>query len=192
MTPLLQQAHPAWQPVLAAYNKAANPTDRHAAGLFALMRFASTEPNVRQGYPRPDGFAAYSLYRDNWWCYTIPRTDLDDRDIDTNLLGITTVATVGTPDPPFLTPALRAEANAEVTKLAKVPNASNYFAAQALAWKSARPTDPRTPELLGQALRVERNSCTDKASPELAHQLFLALHLSYPTNHWTKRYQTWE
>ena len=49
MTPLLVHCRSAWAPVLAAYNASTTPNERTLNGLLALMRFASTEPSVRNG-----------------------------------------------------------------------------------------------------------------------------------------------
>jgi hypothetical protein len=179
-----------WQPVLAAYDRAASAKDRKAAALFALMRFASTEPNVREGNYREDGFATYSEYRDNWWCFTTPPTQRESG--DDAVWGFTSLAHPDVPDPVFLTAEDRAEAAKENATLRSIPRASDYLPAEALAWQRAYPKDPRAPELLGQAFRVVRNACRDKTSTETEHQLFVMLHSTYPKNEWTLRYKSWE
>ena len=211
MAPLLIACRAAWKPVLDAYNAAATPEQRHAAGLFALMRFASTEPSVREAEERRNGFATYDEYRQNWWCTTVPKAGLDV-DYQPGYRGDASGgAELPAPPPPlFLTSADLAEARAEVALLEKVPNASTYFAQQALAWMKLHPQDPQTPELLGQADRVLRNSCRverpydsktgqptgDPHDPNLtanlAHALFDALHTHYPSSAWAKRYSSWE
>ncbi len=195
LSPILIRCNAKWQPVLSAYNTAASPEDRKAAALFALMRFASTEPNVREGNYRVDGFATYSLYRDNWWCYTIPPAapaNQSQQPIGYMIFGPTSIAHPDVPDPPFLTAHDRGQAAREIAILSSIPLASDYLPAQAIAWQRAHPDDPRAPELLGQAFRVVRNACTDKTSSDTEHQLFLILHRRYPTNQWTIRYRSWE
>lgn len=197
LSPILTQSHAAWASVLQTYNAAKASDDRHAAALFALMRFASTEPNVREGEERNEGFATYSSYRDNWWCFTVPPAEppdpadhsADDPEIFT---GVYSFAHSSTPDPIFVTTADREEAVKEIAQLRNIPRASVYFPREAFAWQKAHPHDPRTPELLGQAFRVVRNACGNKSSSEAEHQLFLALHHTYPTNHWTLRYRSWQ
>ena len=188
LSPLLIAAHDQWKPVLDAYDHATAPADREAAALFALMRFASTEPDVREGYSRPDGFATYSSYGDNWWAYTIPQPDADMTKFE-GYAEITTFAHTSVPDPPFLTPQERAEASTEIATLKAIPAAGDYLPAEALAWQKAHPHDPRSPELLGEAFRVARNGSA-KVGHE--HELFLVLHHQYPINHWTLQYKTWQ
>ena len=209
MTPLLVHCRSAWAPVLAAYNESTTPNDRKLNGLFALMRFASTEPSVRYGEERRNAFATYDAYRQNWWCTTVPQPY---GDVDDNLQYSSYKKPPLTPlaKPLFLSPADNAEAAAEVALLEKIPSASQYFATQALAWWKLNPADPHNPELLGQASRVLLNSCrtelpydskTNKQTGDpndpnltanLAHALFDALHKDYPQSTWTKRYKSWE
>jgi hypothetical protein len=197
LSPVLIRCNDKWEPVLSDYDRAKSPEDRKASALFALMRFASTEPNVREGNYRFDGFATYSYYRDNWWCFTIPPTQRGqgswrEQYNDDTGWGFTSLAHPDLPDPAFLTAADRAEAAKEIAALRSIPKASDYFPAEALAWQHAHPNDPRAPELLGQAFRVIRNACGDKTSTETEHRLFLMLHRQYPTNHWTLQYRSWE
>jgi hypothetical protein len=191
LSSILISCNAKWQPVLAAYNRATSAQDRKATALFALMRFASTEPNVREGNYRVDGFATYSEYRDNWWCFTIPPAKRTQEGEDA-VWGFTSLAHPDEPEPVFLSAEDRAEAAKEIATLRAIPRASDYLPAEAFAWQRAYPKDPRAPELLGQAFRVVRNACTDKTSTETEHQLFLALHGQYPKSLWTSRYKSWQ
>ena len=191
LSPILIHCNAKWEPVLSAYNRAASAQDRKATALFALMRFASTEPNVREGNYREDGFATYSEFRDNWWCFTIPPAKRTEESEDA-VWGFTSLAHPDVPDPMFLTAEDRAEAAKEIATLRAIPKASDYLPAEAFAWQRAYPEDPRAPELLGQAFRVVRNACRDKTAKETEHQLFLTLHSKYPKNEWTLRYKSWE
>jgi hypothetical protein len=190
LSPILIQCNSNWQPVLSAYDRAKSNEDRKAAALFALMRFASTEPDVREGNYRVDGFASYSNYRDNWWCFTVP-PDARSQNGETGW-GFTSIAHADIADPAFLTPTDRAEAAREIAALRVIPKASDYLSAEAFSWQRAHPQDSRAPELLGEAFRVVRNACGDKTSADTEHQLFLTLHREYPTTHWTLRYRSWE
>ena len=220
MTPVLESCRATWKPVLDAYDNASTPTDRHAAGLLALLRFASTEPSVRDGEERRSGFATYDEFRQNWWCSTVPlpseTVDAEPasfhpgRDPDapygSDPAGLTTHPHTAPPPPAFLTAADLAEATAQAAQLRAIPNASTYFAQQALTWYQQHPSDPRTPEILGQADRALRNACRrdppydpkDAAnSPgpytkDLAKQLFDTLHQHFPNSAWAKRYATWQ
>jgi hypothetical protein len=212
MEPVLTGCRATWKPVLDAYNAAATPTARHAAALLALMRFASTEPSVRLGEERRNAFATYDVYRQNWWCRTVPTPggtidEYSDMNADPKL-GPQIEAS--NPPPPFLTPADLAEAHTQVAALEKIPSASTYFAQQALTWAKLHPKDPATPDILGEADRVLRNSCrTDPPfdektgqvanrpndmtlTPNLAKALFTVLHRDYPNSPWAKRYKSWQ
>jgi hypothetical protein len=216
MAPILEGCRPAWKPVLDAYAAASTPSDRHAAGLLALMRFASTEPSVREGEERRQGFATYDELRQNWWCSTVPRPTetvdsaplgwFPDRDPDapygSDPATMTTHPHIVPPPPAFLTPADLAEAHTEAAALRAVPNASTYFANQALNWFRDHPRDPRDADILGEADRVLRNACrhdppygkppTPDSTVTLAHQVFDTLHQNFPESAWAKRYKTWE
>jgi TolA-binding protein len=193
MTPLLIACRAAWKPVLTAYDAATTPEQRHAAGLLALMRFASTEPSVREGEERRNGFATYDQYRQNWWCSTVPAPG--DTVDNSPAMPQTDTQTTKAPTPStplFLTPADLAEAHTEVAALQKIPNASDYFAAEALAWTKLHPKGPATPDILGEANRVLRNACRSDNTPKLAKALFDTLHRDYPKSSWTQKYDSWE
>lgn len=214
MSPLLIHCRIAWKPVLTAYDGSATAADREANGLLALMRFASTEPSVREGEERRNGFAAYDEFRQNWWCSTVPdeggSVDSDAVVMAKASADLPAKSKTGTPLPLFLTATDRREADAEVLALRKIPRASQYVGLRALAWYRAHPKDPRTPDILGEADRVIRNSCrndppydpkTGKAvgnptdltlTANLAHAIFDVLQRAYPQSAWAKRYTTWE
>jgi hypothetical protein len=208
MTPVLVQCRPAWAPLLAAYDASTTDNNRKLNGLLALMRFASTEPSVRYGEERREGFATYDSFRQNWWCTTVPAPDgtVDDNISYTNTdRNITPIAR-----PLFLTAADTSEADAEVTALKKIASASQYFTTQALSWWKLHPSDPHTPDVLGEADRVLRNSCRTELpydskkgkyvgdphdlniTTNLAHRIFDVLHKDYPQSTWAKRYKSWE
>lgn len=209
MTPILTGCRAAWNTVLAAYDAASTPDQRHAAGLLALMRFASTVPSVWDGEDRRQNFATYDAFRQNWWCSAVPRpreTIDSDPDLPATVDEGSAPAIV---PPPFLTSTDLAEAHNEVASLEQIPRASTYFAQQALAWQKLHPADPQTPDILGEADRVLRNSCRkDPAMDEhgnthenpgdmalttnLAKALFETLQRNYPASTWAKRYKTWQ
>jgi hypothetical protein len=189
MTPLLENCRATWKPVLTDYDSATTPLDRKATGLLALMRFASTEPNVRGGEERPEGFATYSEFRDNWWCSISTDTNTP-ADGSSNTPRKTPAAL-----PLFLTAEDSATAKRELAAMikGKDTSASTYFATEALTWLHAHPKDPRTADILGEANRVLRNSCGyEKITPPLAHALFDAIHKNFPQSTWAKKYPTWE
>ncbi len=200
MTLALTGCYASWQSVLAQYDSSATAEDREANGLLALMRFASTEPIVRDGEQRPEGFAAYSPYRDNWWYGSDPgggppRGMDSAADVGPRLPGLfkTVPAPLAElPDPAFLTVDDRAAATQEVKALRAVPCASDYFARAALAWQRGHPADPRTADILGNAERVIRSGCSTDATKELNHQLFVVVQTKYAGSAWARKYNTWE
>jgi len=214
MTPILAACRSVWKPVLTAYDSAMTADARHSAGLLALMRFASTVPSVWDGEERRQGFATYDEFRENWWCSTVPKPGQTiDADPEPSIrVGYTPPpapkVTVPAP-PPFLTQADLNEAQTEAAALERIPRASTYFAQEALAWQKLHPDDPRTPDILGEADRVVRNSCrkdqpydehgtrhlnpTDMTlTSNLARALFETLQRSYANSPWAKRYKSWE
>jgi hypothetical protein len=192
LSPDLAQCQPAFADWLNQYSAARTPQGRHVLGLLALMRFASTEPTVRAQLERD--FAAYDGMRDNWWCdYNPLAPDAGPADdTSTHLFGTVMVAIAVQPDPPFLTAADRAQAQEEITRLQKIPSASDYFAQQALTWVKDHPTDAHDAEVIGFAMRVVRNACRSDKTGDLNHQLFDLLHRRFPSSEWATRYTTWE
>jgi hypothetical protein len=192
LSPYLSGCQAAFKQWLDQYNAASTPDERHVLGLLALMRFASTEPNVRVGLERD--FAAYSEYRDNWWC-SEPDWNVQNLPVAKRpalLFSQAVVPRIQQPDPPFLSDADRATVDGELAKLEKIPSASDYLAEQALDWVNRHPADPHDADLLGFATRVVRNACRSDATKELNHQLFDLLHRRFPKSEWATRYTTWE
>ncbi len=200
MTPLLSGCYPAWQPWLAKYDGAAGAEDREANGLLALMRFASTEPIVRDGEQRNEGFATYSGYRDNWWQESKAGGAPVDANGKVDMGGSVLATFFGTvpataaelADPPFLRAEDRAAAGREVKELRGIPCASDYFADAALGWQRKHPDDARTPDILGFAERVVRSGCRTDATKELNHRLFVVVQGKYAKSEWAGKYKTWE
>jgi hypothetical protein len=207
ITPVLTTCQPRLQAFLATYNAAKTPEERHLQGLLLLMRFPSTEPLVRAGTQRTEGFSSYSYVRDNWWTgntlyISSPNADSYESGSHTILPGdpkfkpalfsAPILPATLVPSPLFLTPADTTEASKEILALQHIPNAGDYFATQALAWVKAHPTDSNNSELLGLASRVVRNNNRTVDTRELNHQLFLTLQHKYPNSPWAKRYKTWQ
>lgn len=214
MTPILIACRDAWKAILTAYDSATTADAREATGLLGLMRFASTVPSVWEGEGRRGGFATYDEFRQNWWCTAVPKPgDTVDADPEPPIRSAGSTAPsspqVVASTPPFLTQEDLSEARTEVAALERVPRASTYFAQRALAWQKLHPVDPQTPEILGEADRVVRNSCrkeppfdehgktqinpTDMTlTSNLSRALFETLQRSYPNSAWAKRYKSWQ
>lgn len=195
MSPILAGCYPSWKQWLDGYNSATSASDRGAAGLLALMRFPSNAPLVRAGIEREDGFAGYSMYRDNWWSASDaaqPASSTNPSGRRATFFGTQPLSPSILPDPPFLTAADRATADREIAALRETPCASDYFAAAALDWQKQHPADPRTPDLLGFAERAVRNGCRTDATAALNHRLFVVVQTKYPKSEWARRYKSWE
>lgn len=194
LTPLLEHCSALWRPVLETYDHTAAGPDREAAALFALMRFPSTEPRVREGNLRDPGFPLYSLYRDNWWTFPL------DQEGGARWVYAEQHAVPKIPTPAFLSSEDQREAAAENAVLSRLPDAPTYFFKKTVAWQRAHPHDPRTPDLLGEAFRVARNgyeapahdNSNKSGAVNYEQQLFLLLHRNYPNSPWTKRYKVWD
>ena len=197
ITTVLTGCYPAWKPWLEKYDAAGTTDEQQVTGLLALMRFASTQPIVRDGEQREEGFATYSSYRDNWWEESKPATETNRGQsamapIPPTFFGTSPADRKTLPDPPFLTAVDRADAEKEVTALRAVPCASDYFAKAALSWQQGHPSDPRTLDVLGFAERVIRNGCHTDQTNDLNHRLFDVVQTRYPGSTWAKRYPTWD
>jgi hypothetical protein len=189
--PYLSGCQPAFKNWIDQWDAAKTDDERHVLGLLAMLRFTSTEPNARSGIEKD--FAAYDG-RDNWWC-NIEDTDFvsDAQYVDKpRIFGTLLIPRTEQPDPPFLSDADRAEADAEIAKLRKIPSASDYFSQETLAWGKAHPDDPRNLELIGFTMRLVRNSCRTNSTPDLNQRLFSLLHRRFPNSDWARRYKTWE
>jgi len=189
LTPALIAGEPGWKPWLAAYGAAGSDDERHAVGLLALMRFPSVRPYINAGAGREEGFAAYSSYRDNWWC-----ADMGDFNYSN---GHNYGGAYPNPNHPppielpgFLTPEMESEASREQAQLAAVGDAPDYFGKQVLAWVKAHPKDSRNSELLGFALRAMRNGCNLEKSAAQKREVFETLHARYPQSEWARKYPT--
>jgi hypothetical protein len=222
MAPILEGCRGAWKPVLDAYAAAKTPDEQHTTGLLVLMRFASTEPSVRQGEERRNGFATYDGFRQNWWCTAVPKlnetvdampaawmppgsdaaANEDDALPDGMMLAEKPRHIRAPATPSFLTPQELAQAQAETAKLATMQPAGAYFAHAALDWFHTHPADAHNADLLGEAFRALRNNCRNdpdydgkghgELTGPLERQVFDVLHQSYAGSVWAKRYTSWQ
>jgi hypothetical protein len=188
LSALMIEGEPGWKPSLSAYDAANTPEERHVTALLALMRFPSVRPYINDGAGRDEGFAAYSSYRDNWWCAGMGWADY--------ATGHNFSAGYENPNrpppafiPDFVTPAMATAATQQQAALEKIPDAPEYFGTQALAWVRAHPADKRNADLLGFALRAMRNGCNLEKTTPLRQQVFNLLHKNYPNSSWAKTYR---
>jgi len=188
LTAVMVEGEPGWKSWLAAYAAATTPDERHVTALLALMRFPSVRPYINAGAGREEGFAAYSSFRDNWWCAGMGGFDYSTGHNfsagDENPNQAPPVVAPG-----FVTPAMAGAAKQEQDALAKIPDAPEYFGTQALAWMRAHPRDAHNADLLGFALRAMRNGCNLEKTTPLRQEVFNLLHKDYPNSTWAKTYR---
>jgi hypothetical protein len=149
--------------------------------VFHLLHTPGDAPFVRAGYARPYPPGEFGMLQDSWWCQ-----------------GATGPARWVPPDrqPPepvanFLSAADREEAAAERRKLAALPAAPDWLGAQAVAYASAHPEDPRVPESLYLVVRATRYGCTDAQTGDASKRAFDLLHRRYPISEWAKKTPYW-
>ena len=187
LTPAMIAGEPGWRSWLAAYDDAATDDERHITGLLALMRFPSVRPYINAGAGREEGFAGYSVYRDNWWC-----ADMGGDDYSTGHNFSGEYPNPNKPPaaalPAFVTSEMDAEAKQEWSKLFIVSDAPEYFGSQALAWVKTHPKDHRNSEVLGFALRAMRNGCNLEKSTALKREVFTTLHTKYAESEWARKF----
>ena len=187
LTPEMVEGEPGWSKWLAAYDAASTAGERQVTGLLALMRFPSARPYINAGAAREEGFAAYSGYRDNWWCAGLA-ADNYSNGFNFSAGFADPNATAKEKVPEFISASMETEAQAETAQLATIGDAPVYFGNRALAWGRAHPEDPRNPEVLGFAFRAMRNGCNLEKSQDLKKQVFTLLHSRYGTSQWAKHY----
>lgn len=167
-----------------SYLAATTPEDRKFAAALLMLHFSSAEPNATSGQLMDDDYGDSS----GWWWGASPvrkiTTSNSDDDSDSS--------SDDEPfDPLFLTAAQKAQATAQLAKLAKVETAPNYFAKIVLAYAQKHPADPRVPEALHYAIKCTRYGATDDATTKLSKQMFVTLHAKYKGNVWTKQTPYW-
>jgi hypothetical protein len=177
----LSDGEPAWAPFLSAYDASFTADERRINGLLALLRFPAVRPFVQSGPGREEGMAAYSSFRDNWWCSGMDRGPANTYS-DPNQPKVVDRL------PPFITPEISAEADREEAQLMKIGGAATWFGKQTLATYKAHPNDPRNAELLGFAFRAMRNGCDVEEAYLLKRQVYTTLESRYPQSEWAKRW----
>jgi hypothetical protein len=187
LSPVLVAGEPGWKPWLTAYDSATTDDNRRVTALLALMRFPSVRPYINAGAGREEGFAGYSILRDNWWCADMGWFNYSNGH---NFSG----AYPNPNQPPqetlpaFVTLQMETEAKQELAELAKISDAPEYFGVQTLAWVKSHPKDPRDAEVLGFALRAMRNGCNLEKSFGLKREIFNLLQARYPQSEWARKY----
>lgn len=176
LAPLVKAGNPKKATYIDTYLAATTRDDRKFAAVNLMLHFSSAQPSPNWGPLNEDGYGDAA----GWWWSANPKPS----PISLGWEGDDTVDDV---DPDFLTAAQKAQANAEVAKLAKVAAAPNYFAQIVLPYAKSHPADPRVPEALAWLVKATHYGMTDDASKTYSKQAFNILHTQYKTNAWTKK-----
>jgi hypothetical protein len=190
---------PELKPYIDQYNSAATEEERHFAAVFAIIHFPGLRPFVTDGYVRTTFFGHIDDYRDNWWCTDVGGIPEDlnyEKQYSDNLAQVAQFEKrVEASSPVFLTEEQKARAAEEWKQMLSMGFAADYLPKEVLAWAKTHPDDPRVPEALHFAWRVDRYGCADNreivAQNSWSHDIFKLLHKRYPTSEWTKKTRVW-
>jgi hypothetical protein len=92
------------------------------------------------------------------------------------------------PDPVFLTAQQREAGRKDYSQLAQI-DPGNWMPAILIDWARDHPDDPRVPEGLHFAWRVDRFSCDD--AKNRTREIVVLMHSRYPDSSWTKKTKYW-
>lgn len=160
--------------LIDAYLTAATPEDRKFAAVFMILQFSSGQPNPSWGVLMDDSYGDSSGW---WWSAKPIATDFAEE--------------VEKIEPAFLSAADKAQAKAEIAKLAKAATAPNYLTRAVLSRAKTNPADPRIAQALHLAVKSTRYGTTDDATTALSKQAFTLLHSKFKTSTWAKQTPYW-
>ncbi|MBS1855240.1 MAG: hypothetical protein JST11_07730 [Acidobacteria bacterium] len=175
---------------LEVYRAAADSLERRFAGIFYVLHHPESRPYFASGMGRWGNPGRIDNYRDNWWCPVDLAVDLDAR---TNLSDwrqdLPPRASADAPawSAAFLSDADRAQAKAEMAKLAATQSGPDYLLRETMRYARAHPTDQRVPEALHYALRSQRYGCVREQTAEAAEQVWRYMWRLYPKSGWTRK-----
>lgn len=181
------------------YNAATSDEERRFTALFAIVHFPGLRPFVDAGHPRSTDFDKIDDYRDNWWCTDVGGIPDDlnfEKQYGDNAAQVVQFEKrVEASSPVFLSEEQKARAAEEWKNIFSMGLAADYLPKEVLTWAKAHPDDPRVPEALHFAWRVDRYGCADNrqnvTENSWSHDIFKLLHKRYPTSEWTKKTRVW-
>lgn len=185
-TPLVLRYSKEFAPQFSKYANAANPTDREAAALLAVLSYPVIQPYVPVGLGResstPDSIDST---RGNWWC----AEDANKKDEEThyNRYGYK----YPTDYPNFLTDQQTAAAVREHNQIIASGDSATFLARRAVEFAKRNPNHRQTPEILHLAVRSTRYGCTDANTEKFSKEAFTILHKRYPKSPWTAKTPYW-
>jgi hypothetical protein len=185
-TPLMTRYAKEFSRYFSKYASAANPTNREAAALIAVLRYPVIQPNVPVGFGREDTDAiTIDSNRGNWWCANEPSEEDYGRRYDFYPFSYPEVY------PNFLTAEQAAAATRERKQLISLGNSATALARRAVEFANKYPNNPKVPEILHLAVRTTRYGCTDDSTGKFSKQAFDILHKRFPNSAWTKQTPYW-
>jgi len=191
---VLRDLAPSLKPDLDRFRAAANPDDRHRAGLLLLLRTPGLRGRV-QGVEddntlkkREPAKTFDHTFRANWWCSFDPAV----KPYLSNAALLPLVyAGDNMPAPPFLSAAERNAVDSERAAMAALGTAPTYLAREAVKWAVARPSDQDAAEALAQAVEGTRWGCGDKTTSAASRAAFQTLHKLFPKSAWAAKTKYW-
>ena len=191
---VLRDLAPSLRSDLDRLRAAANPEDRHRAGLLLLLRTPGLRGRV-QGVEdslslkiREPAKTFEHTFRANWWCTFDPATK--PYVANAALLPLVYPGD-DMPAPPFLSAGERAAVDRERTAMAALGTAPTYLAREAVKWAVARPSDLDAAEALAHAVEGTRWGCADKTTSAASRAAFQTLHRLFPRSEWAARTKYW-
>jgi hypothetical protein len=167
LVPALESLAPELKEHLGAYASAEGIDARKFAAVYLMLKFPAMRPQVDPGVSRMIPLSEIDNFRDNWWCEASRNAQAQA--------------------PDFLSEAEEAAAARELERLVAIGTAPNYLSAQAVAYATKKPDDPRAPEALHLAVRSTRYGCKDDQTTKFSRQAFQLLHKRYPASEWAKK-----
>jgi len=186
LAPVLASLTPALKDRLAEYSGAPDKEHKLFAAAYLVLKYPGVRPLVEPGFGRLTAIEKIDDFRDNWWCSLGDREKSFEMDEPLRQLYVNEQ-----PAARFLAEADRAQAAEEWKRLASLPPAPNYLAAQVIAYAKAHADDRRAPEALHLAVRATRYGCTDDGTGALSKQAYDLLHARYPNSSWAKQTKYW-
>jgi hypothetical protein len=160
----------------SAYLASKSAVERRFAAAFLMLQFSSAQPNPTWGPLQDDSYGDAS----GWWWGPKPVVESISTGFDSS-------KTVAPFEPLFLTTEQKSQAQQEISKLAKIETAPNYFAKAVLSFAREHPTDNRVPEALHLLVKSTRYGLADEMTKAFSKQAYTLLHTKYKTSAWATK-----
>jgi hypothetical protein len=199
LVPLLRNLAPALGADLDRYARAANAADRYRAGVLLLLNTPGATVDIR-GLEDDYWFELTEparefdhLFRRNWWCEANQRFHHPSAmNRPSEVLGLLHDEKSVAP-PPFVTAALRDDAERERRAILAAGPPAVFLARAAILLATERPADPAGAVALARVVDGWRWTCHagDKSTTPLPQQAFATLHRLFPKSDAAQRTKYW-